>query len=128
MLDPAINTAGIVRYIASLARPGRTWLDVAVGGAYPIFARGRPTRDEYEALSVTGKIRTRFPTYEQWLARYDAGVSRAHGSAAAVGLPPEFLAQPAYPEGWGGSWRPTFRDRGVRSLTVLLGGDADLLP
>jgi hypothetical protein len=71
LLDPAINTAGIVRYIAGLHRPGRTWLDVAVGGAYPIFARGRPTLASYEALSPTGKIRTRFPTFEQWLVARD---------------------------------------------------------
>lgn len=128
LLDPAINTAAIVRYIASLHRPGRTWLDVAVGGAYPIFARGRPTRDEYQALSATGKIRTRFPTYEQWLARYDAGVGRAHKSARAVGLPDDFLQRPAYPPGWGGSWRGSFRDRGVRTLTILLGGDVAPLP
>lgn len=132
LLDPRINTAGIVRYIASVngkgsSGLGATWLDIAVSMAYPIFVRGRPTAESYAKLPPGGTLRTRFPTLAKFQQRYDDAVFRAHHSRAKVGLDPGFLESPSGPPGWGGSWRPGFRKSGVRRLTAMLGGDSTLL-
>ncbi len=132
LLDPRINTAAIVRYIASVngkgsSKLGATWLDIAVAMAYPIFVRGRPTATMYAKLPPDGKLRTRFPTLAKFQKRYDDAVFRAHHARAKVGLDPGFLESPSGPPGWGGAWRATFRRNGVRNLSAMLGGDATLL-
>lgn len=117
LMDPCVNIAAAVSFLARMANKRghhATWEQARAAFAYPIFIRGRPT-----FLPKSERIRKRYPTLAAWQGRYDAAVSRAHKSTAAIGLPQSFLKEPAFPPGFGGVWKTN--GKSVRTAMALLG-------
>ncbi len=104
LLDPIVNTAAIVDYMRRVFpyknAPSADWARMRAALAYPHYIGGRD------------RARSK--------KRFDAAVARFSTGLEKTGTPQSFARRPAYPPGWGGSWRAN--KGGVAPLITLLGG------
>ena len=95
LLDPRVAAAAIGDYLYRMRgwNPGATWEQLRASMVFPVFIHGRPQGDAPEQL------RARFPTAEQWAARYDLATARFREGLDAARVQLDPAARVDFPPG-----------------------------
>ncbi len=96
LLDPRVNAVAIGDYLFRLRKwnPDATLAELRAAMFVPTFVRGRPT-----GLAPEGKLRDRFPTAEDWAARYDLAVANFEEDIIESGVDLDAHAPANFPAG-----------------------------